>query len=370
MIEPTSQIKSYILKKPGGYVNKESEHCYNKAIDCSMGENSKGLPNLPRKLKKLNLSKLISIYPDPTYSSLRKKLAEEHCLDINNISIGTGANEILERIARTYLGKSDKCIVLNPIFYRIIDASLRCTKNIVHINLDYKENYGITKRIVNKIQKTKNVKLIWICNPNNPTGTVTNLERIEEIAKAKTDTLICVDEAYGEYIDDWNNTKSSTNLIGTCKNILVIRSFSKLYSLAGLTCGYVIGNEELIFPLNCMRLEFPISGLAEELAIHALDNKKNFLKHTGVIAEERGKLQKVLAKLENIEYMPSETNIILIKHKKLNIYQKLLENHIITADMNNCKGIEGEHYVRTTIQPESKINDILMKTIVKLNKQI
>ena len=367
-IEPSSHIRTYIGNRPKGYVNKKGDKLpKDKLHRYDMGENINGPPSSVKGIiMKLDLKKIISEYPDPVYNELVNRLTREYGVDSSNVTVGTGSNEILERISRTYLDVTDKCAIIYPTFYRIEDATLRCTRNIIEIKLNEENKFKLTEKDIDYILRMKDIKLIWVCSPNNPTGIIVPLNFIERLAKSKPNTLICVDEAWGEYVENWNEKYSCINLLNKYKNILVVRTFSKFYGLAGMTIGYALGSKELIEPLNHLRLEFPLNSLAEKLGVHILNNKLYFKEQIKLISDERKRLEKELDKLGNIVYIPSETSIMLIRHKNLSLHKELLKRNILTANMNDCKGVEGKKWVRITIQRERSKNDILLRILGKI----
>mgnify|MGYP003394540167 CR=1 FL=1 len=182
-----------------------------------------------------------------------------------------------------------------------------------------------------------------------------------KIIKTNQNSIIIVDEAFGEYISD---EASAINIFREFENVLILRTFSKAYGMAGLRLGYCIGPKELIKILEQIRLDFPIASISERLGIIALEDK-------GYLEEMREKLYKrkksIYKCLENskIKYIPSDTNIMLIKHDNKNLYKELMKRGILTAIMET-EGLKARGYTRITIKNDEE-NDVLIKSLSELN---
>jgi histidinol-phosphate aminotransferase len=368
MLKPTTQIAEYILNKPKGYVDKTNSINENniKLKRFDMGENRSALTILKEHLT-VELFDEISSYPEPTYSSLTKKICEKYEIKKEQLTLGTGANEIIERINRVFLADDRECIVFEPGFYRIKDSALRCTKKVISIQLSKNENFQIGEKEISKLKESKDNSIIWICTPNNPVGTITSIKKIEKIAKENPHKIMCVDEAYGDYLIDWDEKYSAVKLTKKYENIIVIKTFSKLLGLAGLTTGYAISNKNLIAPLNNICLEFPITNVSEKISGIVLDKWDRFKAMAEIISKKRKTFEKKLAQIKSIEYIPSKTSIILLKHETKNIYKELLKKEIVTANMDTCDGIKGEGWVRVTIQNNQEDNENLIKVLENIN---
>lgn len=366
-MKPTRAVQQYIINKQSGYVDKDhNPRATKELLLLNFGENISGVP--PQILEQLgDLQPLIARYPDQTYSHLIEVICQIYTVTKNMVSVGTGANELIERISRIYLQPHEEVTLLSPSFFRFADAALRQEAKINHIHLLQKNNYDLTDEIVKLLLETK-PKILWLCNPNNPTGRIVQQKIIDHIATEMKDTLICIDEAWGEYVDNWDYKHSAINLLVKHKNILVIRTFSKWYGMAGLTLGYTIGSEELIKPLNSIRLEFPISGMAEKLATLILENRASYNDYKEKIKSEVTRVMKILDKLSSIEYIPTNTSIITIRHRKKSLYKELYTSGILVSDLSDTQGLQGKQYVRVTIQPDRTSNDKLIEALQQIEQ--
>ena len=379
-VKPTLLVSKYFDSNIKGYVDKtkgtesfleEIKQIYGleKILKFDLGENPEGpSPTLIDELKKFirNLS-LISEYPDSSYLKLREELAKFYGVKLENITVGTGSNELIERISRLWIEQGTKVIFPIPSFYRIEDAILRFGGVSVYIQLKDEENYQWTENTTNELIRTAKEtksKLIWLVTPNNPAGGIIPLEEIQKIVEKNKDCIIIVDEAFGEYIDSYRKPYSAINLIKSgIGNILVTRTFSKIYGLAGLRLGYCVGSNELIKLLERIRMEFAVNAVAEKLAIAALKDQEYIEKIREKTSQRRKLLENSLDKIEGIKYYPSQTHIMLIKHKSKNLYNYLLKEGILVATME-ISGLEGKNYIRITIRNEEE-NNILVNAIKK-----
>ncbi|MFZ2189825.1 MAG: aminotransferase class I/II-fold pyridoxal phosphate-dependent enzyme, partial [Candidatus Magasanikiibacteriota bacterium] len=199
-------------------------------------------------------SELASL-PDRSSTALKKELSEFFSVNTTNISIHSGADEIIEMIPRIYLNPGEKAIVLVPTFDRLISTNKKMGAEIILFELDAERNFRLDEDGYHKLAvmiEENNPKILWICSPNNPTGQAIETKYIDHIASKFPDTLIAVDEAYQEY-NSLNPNDSAVSLINKYDNLLVIRSFSKAFALAGVRVGSVISNSEIISEIENFR---------------------------------------------------------------------------------------------------------------------
>jgi len=382
IVKPTVDIRKYLSSNVGKYVNKSKglklfvdelkrKYEVKEIFKHDLGENADGpSPYVLAEFKELvSTSKIISEYPDSSYSKLRKELAKYYEIEFENISLGTGSSELIERISRTWIETGNRIIFPVPSFYKIEDIILGFGGVPVYIRLredeDFQWNENTTNELTLMAKETK-TKLIWLVNPNNPTGGIIPLEEIIKIVRQNTNSIVIVDEAYGEYIDFDETPCSAVALVKQgAKNILVLRSFSKIYGLAGLRLGYCIGSKELIKILERIRLEFPVNAIVERLAIVALRDRDYIINSVRKTSWNRKLLEESLSMLDNLKYVPSKTNILLIKHNSKNLYEELIKCGILVAKME-ITGIKGKNYIRMTIKNVEE-NKRVVNAIENLN---
>jgi threonine-phosphate decarboxylase len=309
-----------------------------KIIDFSSNVNPLGYPpSLKKSLK--NWMAKIPVYPDHTSAKLKKRLAKYVNVSQDNLVVGNGATEIIYNFCRATIGKNTSVLIPIPTFGEYEAAARLCgSKPQFFKTMDLEEDLA---KFVKKIPKNG---IIFVCNPNNPTGTLLSEDFILKIVKAaKTkNTLVFVDECFMEL------TQKSQSIIGKIQNfenIFVLRSLTKSFGLAGLRVGYGVGNKRLVSVLNKIKIPWNISGLAEEAACTALLNK-GFLKKTRkLLKAESDFLRKSISKLDGFSCSDASANFILIRTKtdsKL-LQKKLLQKKILIRDCSTFRGLDNNH---------------------------
>ena len=329
-----------------------------KKIFC-LNENVYGCSKRLKKLfnKKINYSN----YPDDNCLELRKKIASRLNVMIDNVMIGNGSGEILQIISRGFLNEGDEVITCTPTYpYYFVETVI---ENGVFKSVPLKDNKFDIDGIINAI--TEKTKVIYIANPNNPTGTiVTENEMQKLINKVRKDILIVSDEAYYEYVVSEEFPKT-VEKVKKYNNLCVLRTFSKAYGLAAMRIGYLIGSEKLIEGLNKVRLTFNVSEISQLSAEIVIDDQKfiDDCRRKNYLTKKQ--LYKGLDEI-NIEYIPSETNFVLIKNIN-GIFQVLTKNNFISK----LCSINDEEFFRLTIGKKEDVKKIIkiLKKHSVLNKK-
>jgi histidinol-phosphate aminotransferase len=324
-----AHIHSYIPGKPVEEV--EREYGVKNAIKMASNENALG-PS-PKALRAIQKSlKKVHRYPDGSCYYLRKKLSKKLSVLSGELLFGNGSDEILVLVVRAFVGRGDEVIIADPTFlvYEIATQA-ECGKIIkvpvknFHYDLD-----SMRKKI------SARTKLIFIANPDNPIGTYVNKAQLAAfMRRVPKDVIVVLDEAYYEFGRMKNDYPNSLALLKKYRNLLVIRTFSKVYGLAGLRIGYAIADREVIAALNKVREPFNVNLLAQEAALAALEDKIHLKKTIDLIRDERRYLYQVFNQLK-LKYVDTATNFILVdirKDAKL-IHEKLLKKGVIVRPMN------------------------------------
>ncbi len=274
----------------------------------------------------------VNLYPDGDCYYLKRKLSKRLGVERGNIIFGNGSDELIELLYRAFAtGEDDEILYCYPTFveYKIIGMSFN--KKLVELPLkDF--SYDIDKLLENI---NKNTRIIFLNTPNNPTGTIIKKSDIERVISAKEeDTLIVIDEAYYEYAiaeDDYEELLELYKHEG----VILLRTFSKAYGLAGLRIGYGIANEEIIDYLNRVRPPFNVNSVAQAAALAALDDDEHIKK--SVESNKRGKefLYREFERL-GIKYVKTYSNFILfdVGEDADSVYNKLLKKGIIVRSMS------------------------------------
>lgn len=272
----------------------------------------------------------VNRYPDGSSFYLKRKIASKLGLSPGNIIIGNGSDELIDIITKTFLDERDEVLITKPAFLEYSILSMVRGAKIKTVTLkNFK--YDI-KAIFNAVNKR--TKVIFIGNPDNPTGAYLNKSELSDFIKGcPKDVVVVFDEAYREIVDkkDYSNPFKYIRK----KNIIILRTFSKAYGLAGLRIGYGLSNKRIILAMEKVRLPFNISLLAQRCAVAALDDKVHLSKTIRTIRAGKKFLVRSLEKL-GFKIVVSPANFILVNcgRKKGNeIFKKLLRYGVIVRDM-------------------------------------
>jgi len=339
------QILEVKLYKPGKPIEEvKREFNIKKIIKLASNENPLGPSNKALESIKKNCER-INRYPESTCYYLRKKLAAQmdKKFTLDNFIIGNGSNEIIELVLRAFLNPGERVISCFPTFLIYKIASSVAGADYVEVPLDKNLKYDLSA-IKRKI--TKNTKVIFISNPNNPTGTyILKKELVEFFKKVPDHVIIVVDEAYNEFVDIDEEITLYEYIYK--KPIVIMRTFSKAYGLSGLRIGYGIAIKKCIDYLNRVRQPFNVNMLAQEAALAALKDDKHIQKVKNLISDQKMYMYSELEKL-NLKFIKSQTNFILIDVEKnsYKIYNNMLKHGIIVRPMNEYNL---NNFIRVTI---------------------
>lgn len=359
----------YLKIRISGYLSKDQKFdALSKYMRLDLGENLLGSVNVETALRAID-KKILAYYTDPSNSKIKKIIASLYNLSMNNVTIANNSNEIIDYLPRMTTDENSKSIVVIPSFYRFYEASLLMQGGVIYLELSKDNGFKPDSILIDNIcnlAKKNNASLIWICNPNNPTGEIYKQEHIERIVK-NSPSLVIVDEAFFEFYDP-EHKKSAIKLIHKYENLIVLRTLSKAYGLAGLRFGYALAHPKTIEVIEKYRDTLLMtSGLIINLAGVALLDQ-TFIRKTALeIRRLKRDLFREISKLNNLEIgADTKTNIFLLKHKTKDLYKEFLKRRILTADFRNSKGIENMGYVRITIADEEK-NKKLLTCLKEIN---
>jgi len=336
----------------------------NKAAKVKLSANESALGPSPKAIKEyLKLSKNFKRYPDSEGISLRKTIAKKFKLDLNRIILGSGSDQILELICKAFLRKGDEVIVPK---YSFLIYRLYSQMNGAKILYSKEKNFTISvDDILKKV--TKKTKIVFLANPNNPTSTYIDKKKLLFLRKKlRSNILLVVDDAYFEYVKQ-KDYSSGLQLFSSFKNVIVTRTFSKIYGLAGLRVGWGYGSKEIIKSLNQYKPPFNINSPALSAAEAAIKDNAWLKKEIKHVNKWNDKFYKEFKKL-NIATNKSFTNFLLINFNKIKknssiIFKLLASAGILVRKMDNY-GIKNS--LRVTIGK----NDENKKLILKLRKVI
>jgi histidinol-phosphate aminotransferase len=251
-------------------------------------------------------------YPPLTDERLRQALALAYGRSTTsaNFLSGNGAFEVLDMIARGFLGPNDSCIVCKPTFGVYMKTAMYQGAKIVDIPLDGIDFTHDVGAILDAVDES--TRVVYICNPNNPAGSIlTDREMARLVAGMPDHTVIVADEVYHHFVERLDFPDSLPYVLAG-KNVIIVRSFSKAYGLAGLRVGYAISTPEIVGYLTRLRRTFQISTVAIEGAVAALQDQDHVVGTVDMIRAERKWLIDHLDQL-NLKAWPSETNFVMLR---------------------------------------------------------
>lgn len=321
--EVINTISPYIPGKPISEVKRELG--LEKVIKLASNENPLGPSENVKKVLMQNLYEL-GIYPDGNCTELKLKLSKKLGVKSSQILLGAGSDEITQFIAAVFINPGDNAIMAKPSFPRY--ETVTKVMGGVPIELPLKDFTHDLQAFYNNINER--TKVIWICNPNNPTGTIVKRKELYDFIKSVPSHIaVVVDQAYKEYIDD-PEYPDALVWLNEFENLIVLQTFSKIYGLAALRIGYAIASEEIIEKLNRIRPPFNVNHLAQIAASVALDDEDHVKKAKDLNKKSLEFFYKSFEEM-GLPYIKSYGNFVMVDVKKdaVEVFKKLLLKGII-----------------------------------------
>lgn len=317
------KIPPYVPGKPIEEVEKE----FGKKRWVKLASNENLLGPSPKAVEaiKKELPK-IHFYPEGPCTLLKQALAKKFSLPKESIVISNGADNLILMIACAFVNEGEEVIMADPTFPVYHNVTWIMGGRTIRVRLkDYTHDLeGMGRKV------SKKTKLIFICNPNNPTGTFVSKKVLDPFLLGLPPRVIVVlDEAYREFVDA-PDFPDGIDYVKEGKQVILLRTFSKVYGLAGLRIGYALGREDLIHCLNQVRDPFPVHRLAQVAAVAALGDKTHAKRTIQMVREGRTYLSRELERM-GLDCIPSQANFIFVDFKRdgEEIFQSLLKEGII-----------------------------------------
>lgn len=352
-------IRSLIPYEPGKPIEEvEREYGISNSIKLASNENPlgpspKALAALRAKLDQLHL------YPDGDCFYLKRALSRKLGVAADNLIFGNGSNEIIELAARTFLRPGDEAVMAEQAFvvYQLIVQAVGAHSRAVPLRNFTHDLPALADAV------TPRSRMIFLANPNNPTGTIFRRDQWERfLERVPPDVLLIVDEAYFEYVDD-PEYPDSLRYHGDGRAILTLRTFSKLYGLAGLRIGYGVGSPEIIGLMQRVRQPFNVNAPAQWAALAALDDTEHVDRSLAVNREGIKYLQREFSRL-GLEFVPTRANFILVRvGRGQEVFQQLLKQGVIVRPMAGYRFPEHVRVTVGTMRENEKLIEALEKVI-------
>jgi histidinol-phosphate aminotransferase len=292
-----------------------------------MASNENPLGPSPRALEAIGeAARSLALYPDASCHLLTGALARHWGVEPQNLVVGNGSDEIIHYLGVAYLRPGDEVLTGDPSFVRYEAAAVLNQAEYVAVPLA-EHRFDLEAMAERLNERTR---LVFIANPNNPTGTMVGRKAVERfLDRCPEHTLVVLDEAYYEYVDD-PDFPDSWQYVREGRNVVILRTFSKIYALAALRVGYGMGRPEVIHALHQVREPFNVNSLAQAAAVASLEDPHQVPRSRQANVEGRDYLYRELRRL-GLEYVETQTNFVLIDLRRPPgpVYEALLRRGVI-----------------------------------------
>lgn len=287
----------------------------------------------------------VNFYPEHAVNLFSQRLAERLGVETGRVALGNGSDELIYLLAATYLGPGDPAVIARPP-YRVHEMALQFAgANITYVPLkEWRHDLEAMARAYPQ------PALAFVTNPHNPTGTLVTEAAVRAMLEALPNTLVALDEAYLDFADA-DTHWSAVGLTARYPNLVVLRTFSKLYGLAGLRLGYAVCHPQVAETLNCVRPPYSVNAVALAAATGALDDEAYALRVQTAVRGGRRQIQMACREL-GVDYVPSQANFVLIR-LSLNGIGYLMRHGVIVRPGENLGLPE---YARVTVGKPEQID--------------
>ncbi len=339
--QEVSKLEPYVPGKPIEEV--KSQYGLDRITRLASNENPYG-PS-PKAIAAMNAAAAEShLYPEPTCADLRAKLGELYQVDPSQILVSNGADNVLMLIGQAYVNPGDEVVYCVPTFsvYRTSAVVMGGVPVEIPLTGDYK--FDLDAMLAAATDKTK---LMFVCNPNNPTGTIVDSDKLEAFLKrVPPHVVVVLDEAYGEFIDV-PGYKTGAEYVREGYPVISVHTFSKLYGLAAMRVGYAIAADDLLKPVLAVREPFPVSRMANSAALASLEDAEY---RDFILANNREGIRYLGEELRRMGFgvIPSYSNFVFVNlHREAApVVEALLRAGYIVRP---CKSWGYPQHIRVTI---------------------
>lgn len=319
-------------------------------------------------------------YPENHYSILRTRLSRIHGISEECFTLGAGLESVIDQITRAVLDPGDTVLVPTPNFDVFESSSVRVGADLLLLPPGG-DDMRWTEHTLEEIEQRlhdEQLKLVWISNPVNPTGQHIPLEHIERLAEAtrRAGSFLVVDEAYGEYTDQSDGVVSATRFLQANPQLMVLRTFSKIYCLPSARVGYMACSDPALREaVNTYRPMFPFSWISLYMAqLALLDTDHVEETRTNVAVRKARLLERINAPdagLSDYSFLDSDTNTIMFRHNRLDadrLHEGLARRGFLTANLSRLNGIQGQQYLRMTLHDDAA-NELFLQACAEVAKE-
>jgi threonine-phosphate decarboxylase len=357
----------------GGNVWELSEK-YNipldQIIDFSISTNPLGVPEKAVESIRQHLN-LIHHYPDPAHEWLLEALAESANVKPCNVIVGNGSTELIYLFNEVFLDEECEAVIPVPSFSEYKAAIERFGGNMIFLKCDSANNFRLNlEELENAV--TEQTRIIFLCNPNSPTGCLYKKDDVLEVVKfaADNDVLVFVDEDYIDFVDD-SKRYSMADYVNRYNNLFVLRSLTKFFGLAGVRIGFGIGSPDLVTVLRNVIMPWSVNSLAMFAAAEAVKDTQFITESRLLLSKSKRQMLEMLKTVSWLKVYPSETNFLLIEIVKKDLTSAQLAEALAKKGLliRNCEDFDGlnNKFFRATVRrPEE--NKKLVQQIKALDR--
>ncbi len=328
-------------------------------IDFSASINPVGLPSGVKDVILRSIENILH-YPDPDYAALREKLALYLSIDTDSVIVGNGSTDLIFLISMVILPK--RTLIPIPSFSEYERGARLSGSEVVYLKSEEDSNFRISQESI--IDNLRDIDMLYLGNPNNPTGMIVYRKELEGIINAceRDGVFVVLDEAFIEFVDNFEDLTFIRDA-SVSGNLLVIRSLTKSFALPGLRVGYAVGKKGLIRRLRDLQPAWSVNSFAEAVGREVL-NDTNYIEHTKrIIKEEKGFLIKGLKEIKGIEPLQSKANFLFIRitdpgFTSTDIRDMLLQRSILVRDLSTMSGLNNR-YFRCAVRRRNENRNLL-----------
>jgi threonine-phosphate decarboxylase len=335
-------------------------------LDFSSSVNPLGPSKKALEAIKANLGHIPS-YPDSNSTELREAIAANFAgVSKDNVVVGNGSTELIYLFVETFMKKGDVALIPAPTFGEYERAVRRIGEEPKHVkpDMDFKFGPAAFTRCLG------DVKIAFLCNPNNPTSILMPREHLTAIVERalEANAFVFLDEDFLEFVDGEKNL----SLIGEIEkypNLFVLRSFTKIFGLTGLRIGYGVASEETTDSLLNAKIPWNVNCLAQAAAVASLEDEEHLKKTRELIRGEKAFLMQGLMQIEAFKVFPADANFIFVDvrqsgHTAAQLKEKMLQAGVLIRDCSSFKGLD-EHYIRVAVKTRRE-NEKLLENFNKI----
>ncbi len=331
-------------------------------VNLSANENTHPLPEgLAEAVAAAAAATPLNRYPDPMANDLRDALAERHGTDRSRVIVGNGGDELLFNLLFAFGGPGRPVVTCPPDFAEYANFAAMCETPVVSVPRDA-EDFSIDAEAL--LAAAADAALVILTSPNNPTGNLVDRALVERLL-AETGALVLVDEAYVEFAGEG---RSLVGLAAKSPRLIVLRTLSKAFGLAGLRVGYLVADPAIVDALGAVRQIYSVDVLAQAVALALVERRDQLAPVVADIVAERERLSAGLCALERVRAWPSAANFVLARVPRAHrVWERLRDEHsILVRDFSSVPGLDD--CLRLTVGTREE-NDALLDALAVLTRE-